>query len=51
VDTTADGPNWPMTRVRVLVFLFFFSILFENINKYIFKNSKNHNNYTTIIYN
>jgi hypothetical protein len=29
----------------------FFLFLFKNINKYIFKNSKNHNNYTKIIYN
>jgi hypothetical protein len=34
-----------------LGFYFLFSFLFKNINKYIFKNSKNHNNYTKIIYN
>jgi hypothetical protein len=39
------------TRVRVCVFFLFFSFLFININKYIFKNSKNHNNYTKNIYN
>jgi hypothetical protein len=34
-------------------FLFFisFSFLFKNINKYIFKNSKNPTNYAKIIYN
>jgi hypothetical protein len=30
---------------------FVFSFLFKNINKYIFRNSKNHNNYSKIIYN
>jgi hypothetical protein len=29
----------------------FFYFLFKNINKYILKNSKNHHNYTKIIYN
>jgi hypothetical protein len=43
-----SGPKWP-TRLGFRPF--FFSFLFENINKYIFKNSKNHNNYTKIIYN
>jgi hypothetical protein len=37
--------------LRFVSFLFFFSFLFKNINKYIFKNSKNHNIYTKIIYN
>jgi hypothetical protein len=32
-------------------FSFSFLFLFKNINKFIFKNSKNHNNYTKIIYN
>jgi hypothetical protein len=32
-------------------FFFSFSFLFLNINKYILNNSKNHNNYSKIIYN
>jgi hypothetical protein len=37
-----------VARVRVCVL---FSFLFKNINKLFFKNSKNNNNYTKIIYN
>jgi hypothetical protein len=44
-----NGPNRPAWVSRVFVFSFLFSI--KNINKYIFQNSKNHNNYTKIIYN
>jgi hypothetical protein len=46
-----NGPNSARVRVFRIYFFFFFSFLFKNINKYIFKNSKNHNNYSKIIYN
>jgi hypothetical protein len=44
------GPVWPAERLGFGFFIFF-SFLFQNINKYILKIIKIHNNYTKIIYN
>jgi hypothetical protein len=52
VGWAPNGPNSARVRVFRICFSFSFIFLLKNINKYIFlKKSKNHNNYSKIIYN